>query len=115
MAFANFGSSDFEPEKNEMGAPGIEVGEGDDRPRLTGADFVGLLQGFIGGAEWSRFPLDPILFDSALGQIRDTLRVVMLPAREAGASPEGGPGPAVVALAQLLRNLAELLDAGGRP
>jgi hypothetical protein len=97
-----------------MGAPGIEAGEGDDRPRLTGADFVWFLQGFLGGAEGPPFPLDATRFDSALGQIRDIVRAVLPPARAAGASLEGGPAPAAVALAQLLRDLAELLDAGDR-
>ena len=60
-----------------MGAPGIEAGEGDDRPRLTEDDFASLLQGFLGVADGLSFQLDSTRFDSASGQIRDTLAAAL--------------------------------------
>lgn len=96
-----------------MGAPGIEVGEGDDRPRLTWADFGPLLQGLLAVTEGSLDSLSATGFDSALGQIRDSLLAMLAPEwRAEGRPATGGSAAAPVAVARLLRALADLLDGG---
>ena len=56
-----------------MGAPGIEVGEGHDRPRLAWADFRPLFQGLLVDAEGRPVSLSATGFDSAFGQIWDRI------------------------------------------
>jgi len=85
-----------------------------DRLGSTQRDFSGLLQELLGGEDDDPRPSCTTPFHSAGGQIRDSFREMLAAERAPVGLPQGGPGPAPVALARLLRALADVLDPGQR-
>jgi hypothetical protein len=85
-----------------------------DRPDATGAHFVADLQDLLGAADDEPRPLSATPFHSVDGQIQHSSRALLAPDWQAEGRPgRGGPRPAPVAVARLLRDLADLLDGGG--
>ena len=96
-----------------MGGTGLEASRVPINRTLPGPDFVADLQDLLGGADEEPRPLSATPFDPVGGQIRDGNLASGNPERGRARAVRGGVDRDPVAVARLLRALADLLEGGG--